>query len=334
MRSGAVPAEANALCSIDDLSVHFALGRGQILKAIDHFSLEIMPAQAVGIVGESGSGKSLLSLSMLGLLPVAARHTGRVSVTGIDVLSAPAGLKRSIRGRVVGLILQDPTSSLNPLRTIGSQLRESARLADGLGRQASGEIGAALQAVNLDPDEIVRKHPFELSGGMNQRVAIAMALLQRPQLLIADEPTTALDATVQVEILTLLRAIQRSRGMAFVLISHDLAVVYQAVDVIAVMYAGRLVEYGPAELVIRSPRHPYTQALVASIPHAGTSGGRLAGIPGQLTPRYVGDDGCPFRERCPVALPVCATAFPGRDPSDGEHTVWCWQEILDGVGAS
>jgi oligopeptide/dipeptide ABC transporter ATP-binding protein len=305
--------------------VHFGVGRRETLKAIDHFSLQIMPGQAVGIVGESGSGKSLLTLSMLGLLPPAAAHAGRVFVKGVDVLNAASRLKREIRGRVVGLILQDPTSSLNPMRTVGSQLTESARRAPGATGRMRNEINRGLEAVNLDPGEILAKHPFQLSGGMNQRVAIAMALMQQPQLLIADEPTTALDATVQVEILGLLRTIQQSRGMAFVLVSHDLAVVYQAVDVIAVMYAGRLVEFGPTESVIRSPRHPYTRALVASIPRMGSAADRLVGIPGQLTPRYAGDDGCPFRERCPVAMPVCAEAFPARNTLDDEHAVWCWQ---------
>jgi oligopeptide/dipeptide ABC transporter ATP-binding protein len=213
------------------------------------------------------------------------------------------------------------------MRRIRAQLEESARRATE--RHESGgtvdeEIRAGLKAVDLDADEICRKYPFQLSGGMNQRVAIAMALLQRPQLLLADEPTTALDATVQVEILALLRGIQRSRGMAFVLISHDLAVVYQAVDVIAVMYAGRLVEFGPAERLIEHPMHPYTQALISSIPRMGSLS-KLGAIPGQLTQRYMGDDGCPFRDRCPVAIPVCDESFPPREVLGPGHTVWCWQ---------
>jgi peptide/nickel transport system ATP-binding protein len=289
-----------ALCCIEGLSLWFARKDGPPLKAIDELSLDVMPGQSVGVVGESGSGKSMLALSILGLVPASATHRGRVVIEGIDVLSAPPRARRKIRGRAVG------------------------RRAHGFAGPIDDEITSTLRAVNLDADEIWRKYPFQLSGGMNQRVAIAMALLQRPQLLIADEPTTALDATVQVEILALLRAIQASRGMAFILISHDMAVVYQAVEMIAVMYAGRLVELGPAESLIKGPSHPYTKALIASIPRMGSTGGRLGSIPGQLTPRFAGDDGCPFRDRCPVAMPVCAEAFPPRDLVKPKHAVWCW----------
>ena len=313
---------SSVICAVERLSVSFPRATGAAIKAIDDVSIRIKRGDAVGVVGESGSGKSLLALSILGLLPAGATSSGRVVVDGTNVLTARSSELRRIRGRTVGIILQDPTAALNPVRRIRSQLRESA-----VRSKNRADVGAALEdgllAVGLRPDMVLPKYPFELSGGMNQRVAIAMALLQSPDLLIGDEPTTALDSSIQREILGLLREAKRERNMALLLISHDLAVVYQTVDTVLVMYAGKILEYGSAQEVISDARHPYTRALLRAVPALGSSRQRIETIPGQFTSRLVGDSGCPFRARCAFAVAECDT-FPEEATISDGHRVWCW----------
>jgi oligopeptide/dipeptide ABC transporter ATP-binding protein len=279
--------------------------------------------EAIGIVGESGSGKSMLALSILGLVGPPATVSGEIEIEGHSVLASGTDLHR-LRGRVAGLILQDPTASLNPVRTIRSQLAESARVAGMAGPAIREAIDHALSAVGLDPKEVLRRYPFELSGGMNQRVAIAIALVQRPAILIADEPTTALDVSTQLSILALLQSLQRQFDMAIVLISHDLAVVYQLAHRLAVMYAGKLVEVGTTDEVVGRPQHPYTQALIGAIPSLGDLDRPLRTIPGQLQATFDDSRGCPFADRCPEAMDLCRQSFPETSVFSPTHRAWCW----------
>ena len=311
------------LCSVKNLSVVFHLSTGDSMKAIDDVTLRIMPGDAVGLVGESGSGKSLLSMSILGLLPNGAETSGTVTVDGTEVLSARPKQLRRLRGRTVGIILQDPSASLNPTRRISRQLRESALRSPFDPSEIDTSIANNLTSVGLRPELVLQRYPFELSGGMNQRVAIAMALLQSPKLLIADEPTTALDSSVQMDILHLLRELKDSRAMALLLISHDLAVVYNSVEYIAVMYLGKLVEYGSAKHVVENAKHPYTRSLLRAVPRLTATPDKLESIPGQLRVRLVGDTGCPLRSRCTFAMPSCS-AFPPESSISDDHSVWCW----------
>jgi len=312
------------ICSVRSLTVRFPLQGGRVLRAVDGVSLDVPQGDSLGIVGESGSGKSVLALALLRLLDATAVVSGSGMMDGIDVLQAPAHTLTRVRGRVAGLILQDPTASLNPVRSIRAQVWESARHGGLTRTQADAEVAGALRSVGLAPEEVLGSYSFQLSGGMNQRIALAMALVQRPRLLIADEPTTALDVSTQLGILALLSRIRETRDMALLLISHDLAVVYQVTRWIGVMYAGKLVELGPTEAVVRAPAHPYTRALVSAIPALESPRDRLATIPGQLRPRFDGDLGCPFRDRCAVAMAICAESFPAPIPVGADHTAACW----------
>jgi peptide/nickel transport system ATP-binding protein len=321
-------ATTEALCSVRNLNVRFPLREGRVLQAVDDVSFDIMPGDAIGIVGESGSGKSVMALAMLRLLAPPAMVTGTVTMAGIDVLTGPPAALTQVRGRLAGLILQDPTASLNPVRSIRAQLTESARCRPVADAAIGPEVADALRTVGLSPSNVLGQYPFQLSGGMNQRVALAMALVQRPRLLIADEPTTALDASTQLGILGLLARIGRARQMSLLLISHDLAVVYQITQWIGVMYAGKLVEFGPTDTLVRTPAHPYTRALVNAIPRLDSVRERLDTIPGQLSPRFVGDIGCPFRDRCPLAVAACGECFPSFTDVGPAHRAACW--ALDG----
>lgn len=319
------------VCSIQHLSIKFLTESGQTLRAVDDLSLEIRAGEVMGIVGESGSGKSMLALSILGLPPSNAVVSGSIFVKNDNILEATPDHLLELRGKVIGLILQDPVSSLNPVRKIEKQLFESG-LRTGASRAAvSDEIDKVLSAVGLSPSSVRKKFPFQLSGGMNQRISIAMALLQRPAILIADEPTTALDVSTQYGILKHLYSLQRSREMSLVMISHDLGVVRNVAQRIAVMYAGKLVEVGPTEDVIAHSAHPYTQALVKAAPALDRPGERIATIPGQLTPLFDDDMGCPFRGRCPYVMERCSKEFPEGVKVREEHTAWCWLHTEHGL---
>ncbi|TDG18534.1 ABC transporter ATP-binding protein, partial [Paracraurococcus ruber] len=279
------------------------------LRGID---LAVAPGEALGLVGESGCGKSVTWLAALGLLPARARVTGSVTLHGEELLGAPPAVLDRIRGGRVAMIFQDPASSLNPVHRIGRQVTEALALHRGLrGAAARAEAKRLFDQVGI-PDAARRldAYPHELSGGQNQRVMIAMALAGQPELLVADEPTTALDVTIQAQILDLLRALQRETGMALVLISHDLGVVADTCDRVAVMYAGRVVEEAPAARLFEAAAHPYTQGLLGALPPIEGPRRPLAAIPGGVPDPGAMPPGCAFAPRCPRRGPACEAAVP------------------------
>jgi peptide/nickel transport system ATP-binding protein len=310
------------LIEITDLEVTF-----DDAAALHGVSLTVGRGEAVGLVGESGSGKSITWLAALGLLPAHARIRGRATLDGIDLLNAPRRTLEQVRGRRIAMIFQDPASCLNPVHRIGRQLGEALRLHRGLGgRAAAAEACRLLERVGIaDAARRLGDYPHELSGGMNQRVMIAMALAGQPDLLIADEPTTALDATVQAQILALIDDIRRDTGMALVLISHDLGVIAERTARVAVMYAGRIVETGPAATLLGAPAHPYTRGLVAAIPTLDGPRRRLATIPGQVPDPTRLPAGCSFAPRCGQADSRCTTRRPPPVALTRDHAAACLQ---------
>ena len=314
------------ILEVSDLEVSFS-GDGGKNISVDHISFYVDPGEVVCIVGESGCGKSVTSLSIMGLLGRGGSVTsGRVLFEGKNLLAMTEKELDQIRGDRLTMIFQDPLTSLNPVFTIGNQMTESIRVHMGLGKEeAAARALMLLKKVGLpDAAAVMRRYPHLLSGGMRQRVMIAMALACRPELLLADEPTTALDATIQGQILRLILDQSRERGMAVLLITHDLGVVAEVADVVGVMYAGRLVERAPARELFADPRHPYTRGLMHSAPSRRSMGlSRLPTIPGSVPSLQNMPPGCPFQPRCPKAMPRCTEAMP---PSfvRGEHAVACW----------
>ena len=314
------------LLAIDDLQVEFRT-RERTLRAIRGVSLSVAPGEFVGVVGESGCGKTVTGLSVLGLLPRTAVITGgSVRFDGEDLLQLDPQAMREIRGRRISMIFQDPTSSLNPVFTVGSQLERVIHEHLGLSGSAAREKAlASLAAVGLSDVERIRTaYPHQLSGGQKQRCMIAMALSCEPALLIADEPTTALDVTIQAQILTLLRDLQRRLDIAVVLITHDLGVVAQVCDRIAVLYAGRVVELGPRD-AFSHPAHPYTRGLLNAIPRADVDRGRLSPIPGTVPADPGAIVGCAFAPRCPLAIDRCREETPTLDELDAGHAAACFR---------
>ena len=300
--------------SIRDLSVRFDTAQGPV-QAVDGVSLDVWPGETVGVVGESGCGKTVTMLAALGLLPRPAGRVmaGRVAVDGHDILGLGHKELRHIRGRQVAMIFQDPLTSLHPAQRVIDQVAEAVRAHKPDLSPASARDRAAdlLDLVGVaDARTRARAYPHEWSGGMRQRAMIAMAVAHRPRVLIADEPTTALDVTVQAQILELLQDIQRDHGLAIVLISHDLGVVAEMADRIVVMYAGRVVEVGDAADVFAHPSHPYTAGLLASLPQLDDDGGRLAAIVGSPPNLATVPPGCPFHPRCALGRDCCTEAMP------------------------
>jgi peptide/nickel transport system ATP-binding protein len=296
-----------SLVGIEDLTVAF--DGALVLNGVN---LTVRRGEALGLVGESGSGKSVTWLAALGLLPRSARVAGRVTLDGKNILDAPAAMIEAIRGRRVAMIFQDPASALNPVLTIGHQIGEALVLHRGLrGNAARTEARRLLDLVGIpDAGRRLTAYPHELSGGQNQRVMIAMALAGDPELLIADEPTTALDATIQAQILELIGRIGRERGMAMVLISHDLGVVAEHCDRVAVMYAGRIIEEAAASDLFADPRHPYTRGLIGASPAMEGPRRRLTAMPGTVPDPRAMRRGCAFAPRCPDAGIRCGDAVP------------------------
>jgi peptide/nickel transport system ATP-binding protein len=287
-------------------------------EAVRGLSFSVGRGEALGLVGESGAGKSLTALALLGLLPAGVTASGRVLVGGEDLLALPERRRRRFRGGRVAMVFQEPAAALNPVFPIGFQVAEAVRAHRRLSRAAArGEALALLEQVALpDARRRFRDFPHRLSGGQRQRVVLAMALAGRPEVLIADEPTTALDVTVQAQILDLLGALRAEYGLAVVLITHDLAVVAETCDRVAVMYAGRLVEEAPAERLFAAPGHPYTRALLAAVPRLGRPAprGGLPTIPGALPEPGAAPSGCPFHPRCAEALARCRRDLPALYP--------------------
>jgi oligopeptide/dipeptide ABC transporter ATP-binding protein len=317
---------AESLLTVEGLRVAFGPPEREQV-AVDGVSFDLAPGEVIGIVGESGSGKSLTALSILKLVPnppgrIAA---GRIVFRGKDLVPLGERAMNEIRGRDIAMIFQEPMTALNPVFTVGEQIAETLRVHEGIGRQAArGRAQDLLKRVGIsNPAQRLDQYPHELSGGMRQRVMIAMALACRPQLLIADEPTTALDVTIQAQILALLRDLQRELGMAVVLITHDLGVIAQVVDRVAVMYAGRIVEEGPVAAVFERPSHPYTRLLLESIPSLDHEQDRLPSIPGMVPGLSQLPPGCRFHPRCPQARPACAERVPRAFTVEEGHRAAC-----------
>ena len=305
------PATSPELLRISGLSVRIPSRHGEI-HALRHVSLEIGEGECLGIVGESGCGKSSLCAAILSLLPANVVVEGSILFQNRDLLSLPARDLARVRGSEIGMVFQDPMSALNPIRRIGAQLADKLIVHKGLSRHAAtAEAVRLLDLVSLPAArQQLQAYPHELSGGMCQRVMIAMALSCRPRLLVADEPTTALDVTIQAEILALLRALRGEFAMALILVSHDLGVIAQNADRVAVMYAGRVVEEAETEALIRRPQHPYTDGLIQASPGLEQKAGRLATIPGSVAQARGNEAGCAFAPRCGFARPRCLDQTP------------------------
>jgi peptide/nickel transport system ATP-binding protein len=313
-----------AVLDVKDLRLAFrtSLGDSQVLRGVN---LVIEPGTIVGLVGESGCGKSMTARSVVGLLPPNAHLTGTVLFGGRDLIPLGQHELRMIRGSQIALIFQDPAAALNPVLTVGGQL---VRIVERHGVVSPAEARAAaldlLVEVGLgDPGRLLGRYPHQLSGGMQQRVMIAMALAGSPKLLIADEPTTALDVTIQAQILALLRRLTQSRGISVLLITHDMAVVAQACEFVDVLYAGQVVETGPVTDVLAHPRHPYTEALLAAVPVRAKPGVRLRVIPGIVPDGWTPLPPCVFADRCPYVMDICRREQPPMF-SVGRQQASCW----------
>jgi peptide/nickel transport system ATP-binding protein/oligopeptide transport system ATP-binding protein len=329
-------ADPENLLSIEGLRTVFRTARGEV-PAVDGVDLSIARGRTLGIVGESGCGKSVLSLSVMRLVPEPGRiAAGRVLFNGRDLLTAPAAEMRAIRGSRIAMIFQEPMTSLNPAFTVGDQIIEAIRAHDrSAGRSAlRSRATEALARVRIPaPARRLDEYPHQMSGGMRQRVMIAMALACAPDLLIADEPTTALDVTVQAQILDLLRELQAETGMAIILITHDLGVVAEMADEVAVMYAGRVVERAPGAAIFEDPQHPYTLGLLGSIPRIEESRERLLAIEGSVPPPFALPQGCRFHPRCVFADAGCTQHDPMLRALTPDHTVACLRAPVESLAA-
>ena len=324
MSAGAAP-----LLEVDNLKTYF-FTRDGVVRAVDGVSFTVLPGETLAVVGESGCGKSVTSLSILRLIasPPARVMNGRVLFQGRDLLRVPEREMRRLRGNEISMIFQEPMTSLNPVLTIGRQIAEALILHRDMTRgEALARAVEMLRLVDIpEAERRVREYPHQLSGGMRQRVMIAMALACDPRLLIADEPTTALDVTIQAQILDLMRALKEKTGASIVLITHDLGVVAEMAQRVVVMYAGRKVEEGPVASLFAHPRHPYTRGLLSSIPRLGAAGGRrLAEIPGMVPSLREEIRGCVFAPRCAYATERCRRDYPPLEDKGGGHTVACWE---------
>ncbi len=328
----------DTILQVENLQTHIDTKMG-LVKAVDGVSFSLRRGETLGIVGESGSGKSMTALSILRLVPRPAARIvgGRVLLNGEDLLSYDAERMRRVRGRAISMVLQDPQTSLNPVYSIGGQITEAiANQQRKLPRlELLKRAVAALKTVHVAaPEQRVRDYPHQLSGGMKQRVVAAIANSCEPQILIADEPTTALDATIQAQYLRLLKEIQQESGLSIIFITHDFGIVANMCDHVAVMYGGRVVEYGPVRAIFNSPAHPYTRALLSSVPAVDRTVDRLYSIPGQPPMLWDLPRGCRFAPRCEWADSHCHQEYPPTVPSlDAEqavHTASCWK--LDDIG--
>ena len=314
----------DALLQVEGLSVALPTRSGYA-KAVDDLSFSVDAGEIVGIAGESGSGKTITALSLFGLLPPGARVSGSIKLDGINLLALSRKRLREIRGRQIAMVSQDPATALHPILPIGTQLTEHMRYHLGVSKsEAMSRAAGLLETVRIpDPEQALRSYAGQFSGGMRQRIAIAVALAAEPRLLVADEPTTALDVTVQAGILRLLDRLCRERGMAVIVITHDLGVMSATARRLSVMYAGRLAEAGPTSQLLATPRHPYTRGLLDALPHPEAGNAPLVPIGG--SPPSLGrvPDGCPFHPRCKYAQPSCATDRPEAEPIAADHLLAC-----------
>jgi peptide/nickel transport system ATP-binding protein len=311
------------LLEIQDLTTTLAATGATIL---DRVSFTLRPGEVLGVVGESGSGKSMLALAIMGLLPRALhRSGGRILLEGEDLADRPAADWREKRGRDLAMIFQEPMSALNPVMRIGAQVEEVLVRRRGMAAgEARKEVLRLFQRVEIPPaEQRLSSYPHELSGGMRQRVMIAMALAARPKLLIADEPTTALDVTIQAQILDLMRGLRGDSGLAMLLITHDLGVIAEIADRVLVLYAGRVAEIAPVDQLFDAPAHPYTKALLASIPKTSGPRDRLVSIEGVVPGAGALSDACRFAPRCAFARDLCTSRAPAVRPLASEHAVAC-----------
>jgi oligopeptide/dipeptide ABC transporter ATP-binding protein len=318
---------ANPLLQVSDLQTHFFTFRGtRVIKAVDGVSFTLNDGETLGLVGESGCGKTTTCLSIVGLLPPAGRIVGgRIEFEGEDLTRLSARAMRRVRGRRIAMILQDPMASLNPLFTIYRQVAEPAFFHQHIrGRSLKERVKSLLGSVRIpSPETRMREYPHQMSGGMRQRIVGAIALSGGPRLIIADEPTTNLDVTIQAQYLDLLKDLQRETGVALIFVTHDLGIVAKMCDKVAVMYAGKIVEHRPVRELFFAPKHPYTKALLGSVPKLGSKE-PLDTIPGQ-PPNLAGlPSGCHFHPRCAVAMPRCALEEPGEIGVGDDGMARCW----------
>ncbi len=318
---------APPLLDVRDLAVEFTT-EGGVARAVDGVSFALRRGEVLGVVGESGCGKSVTAMSLLRLIPSPPGRiaAGQVLLDGRDLLQLPLPELRTVRGRRVSMIFQDPMQSLSPLHKVGAQLVETVQLHRAVGRAEAWRLSRDwLDKVGIpDPDQRMQCYPFELSGGMRQRVVIAMALMLEPDVVIADEPTTALDVTIQAQVFDLMRAMRGDRT-SLLLITHDMGVIWEMCDRVMVMYASRIVEMGPVRQIFAHPRHPYTQGLLRSMPRVKQAGARLASIPGQVPPPTAYPRGCHFADRCPLATDACRQAKPALADVGEGHQAACFR---------
>jgi peptide/nickel transport system ATP-binding protein/oligopeptide transport system ATP-binding protein len=319
------PSGEKSLLEVEDLRTHFATADG-LVKAVDGVSFSIRNGETLGVVGESGCGKSITALSIMRLIERPGRIVGgSITLAGRNLLDVSDAEMRDIRGDSISMIFQEPMTSLNPVYTCGDQIEEAIAVhRDVSGREARDRAIEMLAQVGIpDPKRRAREYPHQLSGGMRQRVMIAMALSTNPELLIADEPTTALDVTIQAQILELMKALRERNRMAIMLITHDLGVIAEMADDVVVMYAGKVVEASDVMTVFEHPHHPYSKGLLASIPRLGEKRERLEVIKGVVPNPLNLPTGCLFKRRCPSRMPVCDVAPPFQEIAPG-HVSRCW----------
>ena len=321
------------LLEVNDLRTSFFTDAGEV-KAVNGISFQLDRGKVLGIVGESGSGKSVTAYSIMQILASTGKIVGgSIKLDGEELVGSGEKMMRKVRGNKISIIFQDPMTSLNPTHTIGHQLTEAILLHTGRNKkQAKERAVEMLRLVNInEPEKRMKQYPHELSGGMRQRVVIAMALACEPDILIADEPTTALDVTIQAQILDLMTSLQKELGMAIIMITHDLGVVAQMCDEVIVMYAGSICEQGTADEIFYNPRHEYTKGLLRSIPTTNTFGQKLKPITGTPIDLLNMPKGCPFAPRCDAAMKICIKQNAERMLINDDHAAACWMNVKKGI---